>query len=570
MEKSIINGGTKKKKLSIGVSDFREIITENIYFVDKSLFIKDVVDGMKILLYPRPRRFGKTLNLSMLKYFYDSREDNSHLFHGLVISSETDIMEKQGKHPVIFLTFKDVKEETFDVCLEKIRTTVSKLYREHQNVLLTDSLYTEDYDYYKKILNKTASQADFEESLKFLCQILYEHYKSNPVILIDEYDTPIHAGFYHGYYDKIVNFMRGFLGAGLKDNNYLEKGVLTGILRVSKESIFSDLNNISVYSMLSEISADKFGFTDDEVENLLVYFDSSLPFSDVKNQYNGYNFSGLDVYNPWSILNAIHYNKLGHFWGNTSSNNIIKKMCHEADETVKQDLSIMIEGGKVKKYIDEEIIFPELYENKNALWNFFLMCGYLRYDNYDVNNEDEESNAELSIPNYEIKALFKRKIVPTWFNTSEKTDEIINLAHHLVDGNIEVFKKEFTEYCLTTFSYFDVGGDNPEKFYHGFVLGIFACLKDRYQIRSNRESGLGRYDVILTPNDPLKAGERGIIFEFKTLNEARGETFEKSIEYGRRQLVEQKYAQELQALGIEEIVSIVAVFKGKEVRIGVF
>ncbi|MCL2065728.1 MAG: ATP-binding protein, partial [Candidatus Cloacimonetes bacterium] len=529
-----------------------------------------VVDGMKILLYPRPRRFGKTLNLSMLKYFYDSREDNSHLFHGLAISSETDIMEKQGKHPVIFLTFKDVKDETFEASIGKIFTLISNLYMEHSDVLFSSIKHEVDKDFIENIISKRALQIDFEESLKFLCQILYEHYKSNPVILIDEYDTPIHAGFYHGYYDKIVNFMRGFLGAGLKDNNYLEKGVLTGILRVSKESIFSDLNNISIYSMLSNISADKFGFTDDEVENLLVYFDSSLPFSDVKNQYNGYNFSGLDVYNPWSILNAIHYNKLGHFWGNTSSNNIIKTMCQEADETVKQDLSIMIEGGKVKKYIDEEIVFPELYENKNALWNFFLMCGYLRYDNYIMDLSEYESNAELSIPNQEIKILFKKKIIPTWFTSKEKTDEIINLAHNLVDDDIEIFKKEFVEYCLTTFSYFDVSGDNPEKFYHGFVLGIFACLKDRYQIRSNRESGLGRYDVILIPNDPMKAGERGIIFEFKTLNEARGETFEKSIEYGRRQLVEQKYAQELQALGIEEIVSIVAVFKGKEVRIGIF
>ena len=356
--------------------------------------------------------------------------------------------------------------------------------------------------------------------------------------------------------------MKGFLSGGLKDNKYLEKGVLTGILRVSKESIFSDLNNIAVCSMLSNISADKFGFTDHEVQDLVEYFGSSIGISEIKRNYNGYNFNEIDIYNPWSILNAIHYQKIDYYWGNTASSNLIKTMCAEADDSVKHDIEIMIEGGRIKKFIEENIVFSELKDNKTALWSFFLMCGYLRYDNYIMDGVIRPTNAELSIPNQEIKNLFIMKILPNWFSSTQKTDELINLANHLATGDIEVFKKEFIQYCMETFSYYDVSGDSPEKFYHGFVLGMLICLKDKYQIRSNRESGHGRYDVLLIP---LDKSARGIIFEFKKLNEARGETFEKAFSLAKRQLIEQNYETELKAQGVEDIVSIIAIFKGKEV-----
>ena len=537
---------------------------DDLYFVDKSMFIKDIVDGMAVLLYPRPRRFGKSLNLSMLKYFYDCREDNAHLFENLAISQEKDIMAKQGKYPVIFLTFKDVKEETYEASMEKIYTIISNLYKEHGEVLQSGFSYEIDKIFYEKIISKTASQSDFAESLKALSKFLYDHHKANPVILIDEYDTPIHAGFYHGYYEKMVGFMRGLLGGGLKDNIYLEKGVLTGILRVSRESIFSDLNNISVYSILSKKSADKFGFTDGEVQDMLDYFSSPITIDEIKENYDGYNFGGIDIYNPWSILNSIDEQSIGYYWGTTSSNNLIRTMCAEADDSVKQDLEIIIEGGKIQKYIEEDIIFPELKENKNAIWSFFLMCGYLRYDNYIWGNSIRDTNAELSIPNREILTLFVKRILPNWFKTAQKTDELINLSELLVNGDLEVFKREFTDYCLETFSYYDVSGTEPEKFYHGFVLGMLICLRDKYQIRSNRESGFGRYDVLLIPND--KKG-RGIIFEFKKLDEARKETFEKAFSLARRQLAEQNYDQELKSQGVEDIVSIIAIFKGKEVQL---
>ena len=317
----------KKKKLSIGVSDFKKLIINNLYFVDKSLFIKDVVDDMEVLLYPRPRRFGKTLNLSMLKYFYDCSEDNSHLFNDLAISKEEDIMEKQGKYPVIYLTFKDVKNRSKEKTFVKIYRLISELYNDVAYLLDSAFITKNEIEYFENIQYGKAIASDYENSLKFLAKLLYNHHKVNPVILIDEYDTPIHAGYTHDYYDEIIEFMRDFLSSGLKDNTYLEKAVITGILRVSQESIFTGLNNIRVYSMLSPKSNDKFGFTNDEVEEMLHYYESSLDFETVKKHYNGYNFFGIDIYNPWSILSSVCDNMIGFYWLNTSSNTLIKTMC---------------------------------------------------------------------------------------------------------------------------------------------------------------------------------------------------------------------------------------------------
>ena len=577
-----------KKELPIGVSDFKKIITENLYYVDKSLFIKDVVgSGTAVLLYPRPRRFGKTLNLSMLKHFYDCSVDNSDLFKDLAISNEDNIMKKQGKHPVIFITLKDIKAETAEHCFEKIYHEISNLYKDHKNILTGGSMSELDIEYYNKIMSETGTITNFETSLKKLSQYLSEHYKINPIILIDEYDTPIHAGYYNNYYKEIIGFMQGFLGGALKDSIYLEKGVLTGILRVARESIFSDLNNIRVLTVLDEESANRFGFTDDEVIKMLTDLDSSLSFADVKNSYNGYNFSGFDIYNPWSIINSVQSNKIGHYWANTSSNKLIKTMCQEADDSVKEDIGILIQGGSIKKYIQDHIVFPELKEDENAIWNFFLMCGYLRYDNYIIDTELRNTNAELSIPNKEILVMFNNNIVTNWFRKPEKTDELINIATCLINGDIEKFKLDFIEYCQESFSYYDVSGDQPERFYHAFVLGMIACLRDRYLIKSNRESGYGRSDLMLIPYTNFSphsqvrdlslhlwegqgGANKGIIFEFKKLNEAHGETFEKAFRNGKRQLLEKQYDLEMKGYGIEEITYIIAVFKGKEVMLESF
>jgi len=549
-----------KKKLTIGVSDFKEVINDDLYFIDKSLFIKDVVDDMKVLLYPR--RFGKTLNLSMLKYFYECTEDNSDLFNELKISKEEDIMKKQGKYPVIYLTFKDIKDESKDNVFKGIYELITELYIEKKYILNDESLGIEYTSYFNRILSAKADYTDYLTSLKYLTQFMYKYHKINPVVLIDEYDTPIHAGYSNNYYKPIIGFMRDFLSGGLKDNKYLEKAVLTGILRVSQESIFTGLNNIKIHSILTKKSSDKFGFTNDEVEQLLRYYNSELNFEDVKKKYNGYNFSGNEIYNPWSILNAVYDNELGHYWLNTSSNELIKSMCEEADDGVKNDLQVLATGGRIGKHIKEETIFPKLKTDKNAIWSFFIFCGYLRYDNYVLGKKQYEVNAELSVPNEEIAFIFDNDIIPYWFIKKAQEDIYVNFSNLLINGDIEIFKKEFTEFCLTSFSYHDVTEKTSENFYHAFVLGMASCLKSIYQIRSNRESGLGRYDIILIPNDISK---RGIIFEFKNLD--IDEDIPRAIEYAKRQVDEKKYDQELKARGVCDIVHLVAVFKGKEVLV---
>jgi hypothetical protein len=555
-----------KKKLPVGVSDFKDVIAKNYYFVDKSLFIRDVVDGALVLLYPRPRRFGKTLNLSMLKYFYEMREKNRKLFKDLAISKEKDIMKRQGKNPVVFITLKDVIDKDLQNCLRKIYDLIREVYSENREVLNSDEMSKLDKDYFKKILSDKANITDYANSLKNLSRFIYQYHKVKPVILIDEYDTPIQAAFINKFYDDFITFMRGLLSGVLKDNIYLEKAVLTGILRVSKESIFSGLNNIFVASILAEEAADKFGFLETEVKQMLEYYEISNSFNDVKNMYDGYNFAGSEVYNPWSIMNYLNTKMLIPHWVNTSGNDLIKELCQNADESVKRELEILIEKGSIQKPIDDNIVFADL-ENDDVLWSFMLMCGYLRYDNLTFNKTIYKTIVDLSIPNEEIMSIFVRDIITNWFKRPESTDELNHLANELVYGDIENFKKSFIEFCESSFSYHDVGREEPEKFYHGFVLGLLVCLRDKYRITSNREAGYGRYDLMLEPNDK---SQRGIIFEFKTVDATQRQTFESVIERAKKQIIEKKYAQELISRGVKDIVHIIAVFEGKEVRVETF
>jgi hypothetical protein len=555
-----------EKNLPLGDSDFCRVITDNKYFIDKSMFIKDVVEGATVQLYPRPRRFGKTLNLSMLRYFYNKNGDNSSLFKDLLIAKEEKIMQKQGKHPVVFLTLKDVKYDTFERCMEDIYGVIIGAFKEHKQILQSDCVDELEINYFTKILTKTATFTDYANSLKYLSEYLSKFHKINPVILIDEYDTPIQAAYHYGYYEDLIIFMRNFLSGALKDNVFLEKAVLTGILRVSKESLFSGLNNILVCSILENESADKFGFTEAEVEKLVADFNNCVSVSEIKNWYDGYNFAGHEIYNPWSIIHCIYRKKLSNYWANTSDNGLIKELCQKSPETVKNDLEILIEYGSIKKPINDNIIFAEI-ENEDVLWSFMLMCGYLRYDNLAEDEDDLTITADLSIPNKEIMSIFVRDVIKNWFKRPESTTELEHLANELACGDLENFKKAFIDFCTSSFSYHDVGGNEPEKFYHGFVLGLLVCLKDKYRITSNREAGLGRYDLMLEPNDKSM---RGIIFEFKTVDTAQRQTFASVIEKAKKQIIEKKYTQELHTRGVKEVVHIIAVFKGKEVIIESF
>jgi len=578
---------TPKKRIPLGESDFKSLITNNSYFVDKSLFIKDVEIGSKVLLFARPRRFGKTLNLSMLKYFYDIDEKNAELFNGLKITSEKEIMQKQGKHPVIYLTLSGAKFDTLEQTFKSIYQVIYGLVFSFKDLLTSEIVSKIDTDCCQNILSKTADSVDFANSLKTLSHVLYHCHGTNPVILIDEYDTPIHEAYANGFYKEIINFMRVFLGGALKDNEYLEKAVLTGILRVSKESMFSGLNNITVGSVTSRIAGDKFGFTEDEVAEMLHHYDDIFSLADVKYWYDGYNFGGAEIYNPWSILHCIVQNQLSTHWVNTSTNDLVKELCATAGSEVKQDLDILTQGGSIQKKIDDNIVFANLGNDDNALWSFFLHSGYLRYDNSYVDQEDGAVIADLSIPNMEVSSLYKQDIVKNWFKPRAKTrDSLTKLMDNLISGDVNMFKDEFIEYCMNALSYYDVGGDEPEKVYHMFVLGMLFCLKDRYHIVSNRESGLGRCDVMMIPRGVRSEGrgwrmedcrdginavrDRGIIFEFKKVDKDKRETFEDAIEDAKEQITDRRYAQELLSRGCKEIVNVAVAFAGKELRVEVY
>lgn len=553
------------KRLPIGISDFRNLILENCYFVDKSLLIKDVVEGSKIILYPRPRRFGKTLNLSMLRYFYDNSQDNRALFNELNIEKEDDIMKKQGNHPVIYITFKDVKEMKLENCMEQIKTLIAGLYIDHNYLLKSINLEKEEVEIFEKIKGRKAGITEFQNSLKNLSKYLFQYHGVNPVILIDEYDMPLHGAFVYGYYDEMVLFIRNLLSGCLKDNTFLEKAVLTGILRVAKESIFSGLNNLDVNSLIYENSGDKFGFLEDEVIAMMKDYDEEDRIKEVKGWYNGYNFGGYTIYNPWSILSYVNKKMLMPYWVNTSGNEMIKDLLGKADESVKKDLNLLIEGKSVRKPVEDNIVYKDIDRNEDVLWSFLLMSGYLRYDNLEKVGDDYF--ADLNIPNDEVRYLYRGEIISRWFTTKNTKHGLEKVLKSLTEGDLKEFRYMFLDFSVSCFSYFDVSGEESEKFYHAFVLGMVVSLRDSYDIKSNRESGYGRYDVMMIPKDKSK---RGIIFEFKKINKIEKETIETALDNAKKQVIEKNYEAELRSAGVENIVRIAAVFEGKNIEVEVF
>jgi len=562
----------KAKQIPLGTSDFKAIREDNRYFVDKSLFIKDVVTGSNVLLFARPRRFGKTLNLSMLSYFYDNKEDNAHLFDTLKITAEPDIMKKQGKHPVIFMSLKDIENDTAEECIKELCYIISDTVGDYEYLLKSDKVSIREKECLLRMIKNTADYNDFTKSLRVLCKALHQHHNAKSVILIDEYDTPIHDAYFHDYYDGIIKFMKDFLGSALKDNNCLEKAVLTGIFRVSKESMFSGLNNIEVCTMTEPTAADKFGFTEEEVAEMLDYYSDSenkqnrqLSLVDIKQWYDGYNFENVEIYNPWSILYSIKNRRLDSYWLNTSGNDLVKELCQRADLATKQDFEILIQGDSIRKQINDNIVFADLESDKNAIWSFLLHSGYLRYDNLETRYKSQGKIADISIPNQEIEGLFIRDVIPKWFTIPKDTMMMLSrLMDNLTNGDVELFKSEFVTYCENSISYYDIDKANPEKIYHVFILGMLYCVSDRYHVRSNRESGTGRCDVMLIPIYPQKT-HRGVVFEFKRVDKDKGETVESAIKTAREQISTRKYSQELRAVNCKQIVYVIVVFEGKEV-----
>ncbi|MGG7144127.1 AAA family ATPase [Clostridium nigeriense] len=552
------------KGIALGNSDFKTIIEDDRYFVDKTLLIKEFLeDPSQIVLIPRPRRFGKTLNLSMIRYFVEkSDEDRRYLFNNLLIEKEEEIMKRQGIYPTIYLTFKDEKHDNFNILVKRISDHLSDIFIKFK-YLYKNINDEKDKEFFKRVELGKATKDDIEVSLRKLSKYLYKYHGEKVIILIDEYDTPIQHSYFSGIYDETIGFMRNFLSNTLKDNIYLEKAMLTGILRVARESIFSGLNNIQVYSVLKEGYSKQFGFTDIEIEKILNDFNVVEQREEFKKWYNGYIFGSTVIYNPWSVLSYLKDKNSDFmpYWVNTSENKIIKTILSKGSEALKKSFEELLRGNTIEAVIDENIIMADIEANEDNIWSFLLMAGYLKV--VGKRREDIEIYYSLKIPNLEVKYMYE-KIIRDWQSEGYIASEYNEMLKALVNFDYEVFEEIFVDYVEKSLSYFDVSGEEPEKVYHSFVLGMLVSLNKSHYVLSNRESGYGRYDVMVIPKDIAKPG---IIIEFKRARKTNKKSIEELIEEARKQIEDKKYETELLNRGITNIKKIVIVFKGKEVYV---
>jgi hypothetical protein len=550
----------------VGVDDFGEVIKEKFNFVDKSLFIKEVMDNSstKATVITRPRRFGKTLNLSMLHHFLApevNQLQTKGMFDQLKIAEAgSAYMDQQGKYPVIFISFKSVHDSKFVDAYGQLRTLVQETYREHRYLATSQKLHADEKKLYKAIVvREVTDRAVLENSLKELSRFLHLHHGVKPWILIDEYDTPIQSAYFHGYYDDMIALMRGIFGSVLKGNTDMHRAIITGILRISKESLFSGVNNLDVFSILSQEYSEHFGFTGAEVDEALKKANLENS-SEIKNWYNGYHIGDSQIYNPWSIANCI--NKGGSvrpYWVNTSSNDLIKSAMASASASVKERFELILAGKTIEETITENMVFSDLKTNSDALWSLLLFSGYLTA--IKKTPVYTRFNCELKTPNQEIDALY-RDVICGWFDAPLGVTEYRAFLENLTTGQLDKFLKKLKQFLKESSSFFDVKGQHPEKFYHGFVLGLIVSLADTHVVQSNKESGDGRYDVMLIPKDTTQLG---LILEFKVAEE--GDTLSEVAEQALRQIGERHYETELRQKNIRRILKVGLAFKGKEVEI---
>ncbi|WP_418965398.1 AAA family ATPase [Cetobacterium sp.] len=543
-----------KKKLPVGIDNFKEIIENNYYFVDKSKMIDELLNKKsKVTLLPRPRRFGKTLNMSMLNYFFniEDKEANRNLFNGLDISN-TDKMMYQGEYPVIYISLKDIKVSNWVECFEEIKKLLKDIFNTKRYIReKLDESEKIDFDRIE-FLNETG---DFVGALKNLSKYLFKFYGKKVIILIDEYDTPLVTAHSQGYYDDAIFFFRNFLSAALKGNPYLEFSVLTGILRVAKESIFSGLNNLTVSTILDS-DFNYFGLTTEEVEEALKYYGLDYELEDVKRWYNGYTFGGKLVYNPWSLINFMNKNVLGAYWINTSDNALIKQLLDKNDKKVFEELEMIFKGEVIWETISENIIFDDL-NNTNTIWSLMLFSGYLTYEKMRISPITELKSYSLKIPNVEIKSFFRQSFIESY--TKGDVHFYGTMMEDLFLGELNSFVNKFKRMYLSAVSYHDAG--DSEKYYHHFMLGLLLTLGDKYIITSNRESGYGRYDIALEPKDKKNFG---LIFEFKIGDKnSIGEKAKEAL----AQIDEKKYDISMKNNGVSKVIKIGMAFSGKDVAI---
>ena len=536
------------KRLAIGIDDFRKIIKEDCYYVDKTKFIADVLqDASNVKLFTRPRRFGKTLNMSMLKYFFDVREseENRKLFNGLDIE-KSKYIDEQGKYPTILISLKSIKYETWEESLEQLKSLISNLYNEFEYI--RESLNESEIELFNVIWFKKEN-GEYANSLKNLTSFLYKYYKKEVILLIDEYDIPLITAHKYGYYDEIINFYKIFLGEALKTNQYLKMGVLTGIIRVIRTGIFSDLNNLKVYSILEKKYSEFFGFTEEEVKEALQSFDIEEELVNVKYWYDGYKFGNSELYNPWSIINFLDGRELKNYWVGTSENFLIKNILENSTSRTNEILEKLFNEEEVEEAITGTSDLSILMDSKEV-WELLLFSGYLT-----VKEKIDEDIYSLKLPNMEVKKLFKKEFINVHFGISlfRKTMEALKSL------KFNDFEKYFQEIMLKSTSNW---ATSKEAFYHGLSLGILSYLDNDYYVTSNFEAGFGRYDVVL---EPKNKNNRAFILEFKITDDEN--KLEKLSEEAIEQIEEKRYDINLKSRGIKEITFVGIAFYGKKLKV---
>ena len=562
------------RNVAIGIQNFEEIIKGNCFYIDKTNFIKEWWDSKdSVTLITRPRRFGKTLNMSMIEQFFSANyAERGDLFERFSIWEYEEYRQIQGTYPVISLSFANIKEDSFSTTKEKICRLIQTLFMDCEYLLDSEALSSDEKEIMIR-MKKGMNDAEATLALHYLSKFLNKHHGKKAIILLDEYDTPMQEAYVNGYWDELVSFTRSLFNSTFKTNPYLERGLMTGITRVSKESIFSDLNNLKVVTTTSNEYATSFGFTEEEVFVALEECGLREEKEEVKRWYDGFIFGEhKDIYNPWSILNFLDTGKFTTYWANTSSNSLVGKLLREGNREIKEKFEKLLEGGAIQSPIDEQIVYNQLDSDDAAIWSLLLASGYLKvlsFEREELLENGEEANYELTLTNYEVRRMFN-SMVRGWFKDA-KLDYNDFIKAMLLD-DLDAMNEYMNRVALKTFSYFDTGnrpsGAEPERFYHGFVLGLIIELQNRYIITSNQESGFGRYDVMLEPKNP--EADDAIILEFKVRNRRRENSLEDTVQEALQQIEKKQYAAQLALRGIpeEKIRCYGFAFEGKNVLIG--
>ncbi|QUB97597.1 AAA family ATPase [Leptotrichia sp. oral taxon 221] len=551
----------RTKAVPVGIEDFERIINEDYYYVDKTMLIEELlINRAPVTLFTRPRRFGKTLNMSMIRYFFDvkNKKENRKLFENLKIYN-SEYMSEQGKYPVIFISLKDLKGDTWEKCFENLKKTMYKIFNKYEFV--REKLNIVEKRQFDKIWEMRDSKQSFKTSLLDLSNYLNKYYGEKVIILIDEYDAPIINAFDKGYYNEAMNFFQIFYSSALKTNNSLKYGVLTGITRVIKEGMFSGLNNLYVNTILSKDYSEYFGFLESEVIEMLEYFDMKYKIEEVREWYNGYIFGESKVYNPWSIVNYVRKKEIKAYWANVSGNTFLENMIDYSGESVYEDLKRFTDGESIEKYISDGTTIKSLLSNDDEIWQLLLYSGYLTKDEKQKEIEVTSEYTDvynLRIPNKEIRKYFGNMFLNRFFGTEVKTNILIKA---LENGDIKKFEKTLGEIMINMLSHFDLDKE-MEKIYQVFMIGLVGFLMGKYEIISNDESGYGRYDLAMIP---IKSNEKAYLMEFKISKTKKG--MEEKAQKALKQIDEKKYDTRLKARGIRNILKIGVAFYGKEVKV---